>query len=45
MTGPAAGFLIRPAGEADLDAITAFEIDIAHATYHAPCAASSWRCK
>ena len=33
MTGPAAGFLIRPAGEADLDAITAFEIDIARVSF------------
>ncbi|MGE5132262.1 MAG: GNAT family N-acetyltransferase [Gemmatimonadota bacterium] len=33
MTGPAAGFLIRPACEADLDAITAFEIDIARVSF------------
>ena len=33
MTGPAASFLIRPADEADLDAITAFEIDIARVSF------------
>ena len=33
MPGPAAAFLIRPAGEADLDAITAFEIDIARVSF------------
>ncbi len=33
MTGPAASFVIRPATEADLDAITAFEIDIARVSF------------
>ena len=33
MTGGPAGFLIRPAREADLDAIAAFEIDIARASF------------
>jgi L-amino acid N-acyltransferase YncA len=33
VTGPAGAFLVRPAGEADLDAITAFEIDIARVSF------------
>jgi ribosomal protein S18 acetylase RimI-like enzyme len=33
MTGSSAGFLIRPARDADLDAIAAFEIDIARASF------------
>jgi RimJ/RimL family protein N-acetyltransferase len=33
MTGGPPGFLIRPAREADLDAIAAFEIDIARASF------------
>ncbi len=33
MSSPPAGFLVRPAREADLDAIAAFEIDIARASF------------
>jgi RimJ/RimL family protein N-acetyltransferase len=33
MTGGPAGFLVRPAGEEDLDALAAFEIDIARVSF------------
>ena len=33
MTGAPAEFLIRPARDSDLDAITGFEIDIARASF------------